>query len=126
MHEALEKNQFKVYCQPIVDGFSKEVVSAEALIRWNHPQYGIIAPNIFIPIMEKTGFIVEIGKFVFKEVLKQQKRWELFRFKAIDVAINITLLEINAKNFVENVASNYSIIRFTPHLSSLKSQRALP
>ena len=116
IHEALEKNQFEVYFQPIVDGFSKEVVSAEALIRWNHPQYGIIAPNIFIPIMEKTGFIIEIGKFVLEEVLKQQKRWELFKFKTIDVAINITLLEINTKNFVENVAKQLQQHQIDPSL----------
>ncbi len=104
MHEALEKNQFEVYYQPIVDARSKEIVSAEALIRWMHPQYGLIAPYIFIPIMEKTGFIIELGKYVLEEVLKQQKRWELFKFKQIDVAINITLLEVEQKDFVDNVA----------------------
>jgi len=105
MHAALEKNQFEVYYQPIVDAQTKEVVSAEALIRWVHPQYGLIAPFIFIPIMEKTGFIVEIGKYMLQEVLKQQKRWELFKFRQIDVSINITLFEVESKNFVENVAN---------------------
>jgi polar amino acid transport system substrate-binding protein len=116
MHEALEKKQFEVYYQPIIDGFNKEVVSAEALIRWNHPKYGLIAPYIFIPIMEKTGFIIEIGKFVLEEVLKQQKRWELFKFKTIDVAINITLFEINSKNFVENVAKQMQDHQVKPAL----------
>jgi polar amino acid transport system substrate-binding protein len=116
MHQAIEKNQFEVYYQPIIDSYEKEVVSAEALIRWNHPKYGLISPDIFIPIMEKTGFIVELGKFVLEEVLKQQKRWELFKFKKIDVAINITLLEIDAKDFVENVAKQIQHHQVNPSL----------
>jgi len=116
MHEALEKNQFEVYYQPIVESFEREVISAEALIRWNHPKYGLIAPYIFIPIMEKTGFIIELGRYVLREVLKQQKRWELFKFKKIDVAINITLLEINTKNFVENVAKQMQHHQVNPSL----------
>ncbi|HFQ61281.1 MAG TPA: GGDEF domain-containing protein, partial [Epsilonproteobacteria bacterium] len=116
MHQAVEKNQFEVYYQPIIESYEKEVVSAEALIRWNHPKYGLISPDIFIPIMEKTGFIVELGKFVLEEVLKQQKRWELFKFKKIDVAINITLFEIDTKDFVENVAKQIQHHQVNPSL----------
>jgi polar amino acid transport system substrate-binding protein len=116
MHEALEKKQFEVYYQPIVDAKNKEVVSAEALIRWVHPQYGLIPPYIFIPIMEQTGFIIELGKYVLEEVLKQQKRWELFKFKKITVAINITLLEIEQKDFVENVAKQIMYHQVKPEL----------
>ena len=54
-------------------------------------------------MMEKTGFIVELGQFVLEEVLKQQKRWELFKFKQIEVSINMSLLEIETEGFVENV-----------------------
>jgi len=116
MHQALEKNQFEIYYQPIIDAKSEEVVSAEALIRWNHPEYGLIAPYIFIPIMEKTGFIAEIGKYVLEEVLKQQKRWELFKFKQIDVSINITLFEIESKDFVENVEKQLQYHQVDPSL----------
>lgn len=116
MHQALEKKQFEIYYQPIVDGKSEEVVSAEALIRWNHPKYGLIAPYIFIPIMEKTGFIIEIGKYVLEEVLKQQKRWELFKFKQIDVSINITLFEIESEHFVENVEKQLQYHQVDPSL----------
>ena len=89
-----------------------ENISTKLDISVYHTYYN----NFLISVMEKTGFIVEIGKFVFKEVLKQQKRWELFRFKAIDVAINITLLEINAKNFVENVAKQLQHHQIHPSL----------
>ncbi len=116
MHAALEHNQFEVYYQPIVDAKSKEIVSAEALIRWRHPKYGMIRPDIFIPIMEKTGFIVELGKFVLDEVLKQQKRWELFKFREVEVSINLSLLEIETGNFVENVIDRLKYHQANPEL----------
>jgi polar amino acid transport system substrate-binding protein len=103
MHQALEKSEFEVYYQPIVKSIDKEVASAEALIRWNHPEHGMIAPYIFIPIMEKTGLIVELGEYVLEEVLKQQKRWELFKFKQIEVSINLSMIELETGKFVEHV-----------------------
>ena len=116
MHQALSKNEFEVYYQPIVDAQSKEVVSAEALIRWHHPEHGMIGPNIFIPIMEKTGLIVELGKYVLEEVLKQQKRWELFKFRQIDVSINLSLLELESGKFVEYVVQRLAHNHISPEL----------
>ncbi len=116
MHEALKKNEFEVYYQPIVDAKTKEVVSAEALIRWNHPEHGMIGPYIFIPIMEKTGLIVELGKYVLEEVLKQQKRWELFKFKEIEVSINLSLLELETGKFVEYVVQQLAAHQVSPEL----------
>ncbi len=103
MHEALDKNEFEVYYQPIVVAKTQEVVAAEALIRWHHPEHGMISPHIFVPIMEKTGLIVELGQYVLNEVLKQQKRWELFKFKQIEVSINLSLLELETGKFVAHV-----------------------
>ncbi|HIP03199.1 MAG TPA: GGDEF domain-containing protein [Campylobacterales bacterium] len=116
MHQAIEKKQFEIYYQPIIDAKTKEVISAEAFIRWNHPEYGLIPPYIFIPIMEKTGFIIEIGQYVLEEVLKQQKRWEVFKFKQIDLSINITLFEIEGKDFVKNVVEKLKYHNVDPSL----------
>jgi len=116
MHQALEKNEFEVYYQPIVEAITKEVVSAEALIRWNHPEHGLIVPDIFIPIMEKTGFIVALGKYVLEEVLKQQKRWELFKFKQIAVSINLSMLELESGKFVEYVVQQLAHHQVSPDM----------
>jgi polar amino acid transport system substrate-binding protein len=116
MHQALEKNEFEVYYQPIVKSVSQEVVSAEALIRWHHSKHGLIAPYIFIPIMEKTGLIVELGEYVLEEVLKQQKRWELFKFKQIEVSINLSLLELETGKFVEHVSQQLEKHQISPSL----------
>jgi polar amino acid transport system substrate-binding protein len=116
MHEALEKDQFEVYYQPLVDAKEKRVVSAEALIRWRHPKYGMIRPDIFIPIMEQTGFIVELGRFVLDEVLKQQKRWALFKFREIEVSINISLLELETGEFVDHIVERLNYHQANPEL----------
>jgi polar amino acid transport system substrate-binding protein len=116
MHEALEKNQFEVYYQAIVDAKSKEVVSAEALIRWHHPKFGMVPPDLFISVMEKTGFIVELGHFVLNEVLKQQKRWELFKFRQIPISINLSLIELEIGTFVEYVKERIHYHQANPDL----------
>lgn len=116
MHEALEKSEFEVHYQPIIEVKNKEIVAAEALIRWRHPKFGLIPPDAFIPMMEKTGFIVEIGRYVLEEVMKQQKRWELFKFKQIEVSINMSLLEIETEGFVENVTKQLIDHQIDPEL----------
>ncbi|NPA60616.1 MAG: sensor domain-containing phosphodiesterase [Epsilonproteobacteria bacterium] len=103
MHSALKRNEFEIYYQPIVDSKTRKIVSAEALIRWKHPVHGMVRPDIFIPIMEKTGFIIKLGRYIIEEVLKQQKRWELFKFKQVPVSINLSLAELEKENFVQVV-----------------------
>jgi polar amino acid transport system substrate-binding protein len=103
MQQSLDNGEFEVYYQPIVDANSEEVVAAEALIRWRHPKYGFISPDSFIHLMEKTGFIIKLGQFILEDVLKQQKRWELFKFKQITVSINVSMAEIATGKFIENV-----------------------
>jgi len=115
IHQALSKNEFEMYYQPIVDAKTQEVVAAEALIRWNHSEYGMIRPDIFISIMEKTGLIVELGRYVLKEVLMQQRRWKDFKFKQIEVSINLSMLELETGNFVENVAQQLAEYKISPH-----------
>lgn len=116
MQGGLGRGEFEVYYQPIIQVDNKEVVSAEALIRWKHPQYGLIAPDVFIPLMEKTGFIVKLGQYVLDEVLKQQKRWELFKFKQIDVSINVSMVEVATGEFVENVERQLIAHQVNPEL----------
>lgn len=116
IYEAIEKSEFEIYYQPIVRSKDKEVVAAEALIRWKHEKYGYIPPDIFIPILEKSGFIIDLGRYALSEVLKQQKRWEVFRFKSIEVSINMSLLELETEGFVENVSQMLAEHQVAPEL----------
>ncbi len=114
MQSALEKGEFEVYYQPIVRADTHEIVSAEALIRWIHPVHGFIPPDVFISLMEKTGFIIKLGQFVLEEVLKQQKRWELFKFKQITISINVSMVEISTGKFVEHVDKRLAYNQINP------------
>jgi len=112
MRKGFENKEFEVYYQPILDSKTKEIVAAEALVRWNHEKFGLIMPNVFIPLMEKTGFVLELGRYVLKEVLKQQKRWDFFGFKEIEISINVTLIELEKGGFsdaVQEELKNYQI-----------------
>jgi polar amino acid transport system substrate-binding protein len=116
IHTAIGKDEFEVYYQPIVRANDHEVVAAEALIRWKYGEQGYIPPDIFIPMLEKSGFIIELGRYVLSEVLKQQKCWELFKFKPIEVSINTSLLEIESEGFVEYVATKLEEHQVPPEL----------
>jgi len=116
IHHAIDKNEFEVHYQPIIRTKDKEVIGAEALIRWKHEKYGYVPPDIFIPMLEKSGFIIHLGRYVLAEVLKQQKRWELFKFKPIEVSINMSLLEIESEGFVENVSQQLAEHQIAPEL----------
>ncbi len=116
MQGALSNGEFEVYYQPVIKVENEEVVGAEALIRWKHPQYGLIPPDVFISLMEKTGFIIKLGQYVLDEVLKQQKRWELFKFKQIEVSINVSMVEINTGEFVHHVERQLAEHQVNPEL----------
>lgn len=120
MHLALEKNEFEIYYQPIVHSKSQEIASAEALIRWIHPVHGLIPPDAFIPIMEKTGFIIEVGKYILDEVVKQQKRWEVFKFKQINISINVSMIELETGNFFKDVDKKLTENNIDPDLISFE------
>ncbi|CAA6819430.1 MAG: diguanylate cyclase/phosphodiesterase (GGDEF & EAL domains) with PAS/PAC sensor(s) [uncultured Sulfurovum sp.] len=103
IQNALDNNEFIVYYQALVDVKTTNVVGAEALIRWNHPKYGLVSPLEFIPLLEKTGHIIDLGQYILKTVLKQQKSWDIFNFRQIQVSINVSMKEIESKNFVQHI-----------------------
>lgn len=94
---AIDRNEFELYYQPKVDAKSNKIIGAEALIRWNHPKYGIILPNDFIPLAEKNGFINQIGKWVKYTACTQNKAWQDADLAAIPVSINLS-----ASRFLED------------------------
>lgn len=90
MQRAFYDNEFKLFYQPKVDTKTKKIIGAEALIRWQHHSKGLIGPNIFIPLAESTGFILNLGSFVIKESTQAIKRLNDLGFHDLIISINIS------------------------------------
>lgn len=98
MRQALIDNEYELYYQPKTDVVTGEIVGAEALIRWISPEKGFIAPNVFIPLAEENGFIVELGDWVLEEAVRQQLRWEEQGID-IKISINVATKQLLDRNF---------------------------
>jgi diguanylate cyclase (GGDEF)-like protein len=88
LRHALEREQFEVYYQPIIDVPSAQIVGAEALVRWLHPERGMVGPDVFIPVCESTGLIRQLGAFVFATAAHQQAAW---RALGHDLRVSVNL-----------------------------------
>lgn len=91
LYKAVSRNEFELYYQPQVDISSGMIVGFEALIRWNHPERGMIYPGRFIPIAEKTGLILPIGEWVLEQACRQIKEWHELGFPRVPVAVNLSV-----------------------------------
>ena len=85
---ALAAGQFEVYYQPIVELPSRRVVKAEALLRWHHPERGMVSPEVFIPLAEEVGLINEIGEWVFHQVAGQARHWRTAGLDDLPISVN--------------------------------------
>lgn len=98
---ALEKKQFIVYYQPEIDAVTGEIKYVEALIRWKHPDKGMISPMDFIPLAEETGKIPLIGFYVLQEVLDFKNRLKTMGYEKLPISINVSVKQIIEKDFIE-------------------------
>jgi EAL domain-containing protein (putative c-di-GMP-specific phosphodiesterase class I) len=98
----IQSHQFVLHYQPQVNG--KGIIGAEALIRWEHPQRGMISPAQFIPLAEETGLILPIGQWVLEEACAQLKAWEVdAQTRDLKLAINVSALQFRQANFIDQV-----------------------
>lgn len=95
---AIERDQLKVFFQPIIDLASHKVIKAEALLRWFHPQRGMISPAEFIPIAEESGLINEIGDWVFKESALWAQRWSKHIGQTFQISVNKSPVQFQSKS----------------------------
>ncbi len=91
LHRAVENQEFTVFYQPQVNSLTGEVIGVESLVRWLHPEEGLISPNDFIPLAEQTGLIKEIGTFVLKESCRQNKEWQEQAVCELVVSVNCSV-----------------------------------
>jgi EAL domain-containing protein (putative c-di-GMP-specific phosphodiesterase class I) len=102
---ALERDEFTLFYQPKVFLTQKEIAGVEALIRWNHPRYGLISPVEFVPLLEESGLIDEVGIWVIQEACRQQQRWLQNGLPIVKVAVNISARQFEDKNLADVVGA---------------------
>lgn len=118
--DAIKNDEFVLYYQPKVSFHTGKIVGAEALIRWNHPELGLIAPLKFIPLAEVYGFITEIGAWVIKKACKQMYEWNKKDINIENIAINISALQFNDKNLKDYINDTVKSMKLNP--SSLEAE----
>ena len=103
LHTALQKNEFFLNYQPIIDLKDNKIVAMEALIRWQHPKLGLIPPNTFIPVAEATGTIFPIGLWVLRTACAQLKSWHNNNLPLIKISINVSERQLKQTDFVKTI-----------------------
>jgi predicted signal transduction protein with EAL and GGDEF domain len=103
LRDALEQDQFEMHYQPQVETLTGRVVSFEALLRWRHPERGMVSPGEFIPVAERTGQIIEIGEWVLTAVAKQCEAWDTMGLPAFRVCVNISPLQFRRPDLLHYV-----------------------
>ncbi|MGI8551044.1 MAG: putative bifunctional diguanylate cyclase/phosphodiesterase [Dehalococcoidia bacterium] len=107
LRRAVERKELRLYYQPIVELRTGAVVGAEALLRWEHPQRGLISPGAFIPMAEETGIILPIGRWVLEQACKQAQAWQTLPSRAgsapLRVSVNLSARQFQQPDLVEQV-----------------------
>lgn len=106
---AIERNQLELYYQPKVYAKTKQIIGAEALIRWNHPVLGMISPSEFIPLAEKMGLIIDIGKWVIKTACMQNKAWQVANLPLIPISINLSATHFLEKDLITDIMQTLKV-----------------
>ena len=104
IRRGLEQHEFVLYYQPKIDLRTQRVIGAEALVRWRHPQVGLIMPMEFIPLAEETGLILPLGEWVIAEACRQQVIWKQQRGLDLHIAINMSSRQFRQEDLAEKVA----------------------
>ena len=102
LRQALELKQFELYFQPKMDALSLQVTAAEALLRWHHPERGIVSPDVFIPLAERYGLISAIGNWVLEEACSTAARWRE-RGLRMRVAVNFSGYQVREEDLVDRI-----------------------
>jgi diguanylate cyclase (GGDEF)-like protein/PAS domain S-box-containing protein len=105
LFHALEKNEFVMHYQPYFDATTQKISGIEALLRWYSPKFGIVTPDMFIPYLEKTGMIIDVGKWIIQTVCRQIKEWidKGYKTSIVPVFINLSLAQFLQKDLLEFV-----------------------
>jgi len=125
LRHALERNEFRLCYQAKRAIGSGRITGMEALLRWNHPDLGVVAPRHFIPIAEETGMIVPLGRWVLKTACSQNVAWQKAGVPPLNIAVNLTARQFCDEHLLEDVTSILRATGMDPHLLEFEITESL-
>lgn len=105
LRHAIDTEQFDIFLQPKFNARSNSLTGAEALLRWRHPEHGLVSPADFIPVLEDTGLIVPAGRWVLRSVLAISRRWRECGHAGLRIAVNVSARELRQEGFVADISA---------------------
>ena len=114
LRQALDKGEFVLHYQPKLNLASGRVTGAEALIRWNDPRTGLVPPGRFIPILEETGLIYDVGRWALRKAIEDYLRWRASGLAVVRIAVNVSPLQLRNRGFVAEIAQAIGIDAHAP------------
>lgn len=124
LRRALALGQFSVYYQPQLDLRGGRLIGMEALLRWRHPEEGMLAPARFLSVLEQTGLIVEVGEWVLREACARARAWQAAGLPPLRMCVNVSAVELREKNFVYRVAAALEETGLNPNFLELEFTEA--
>ena len=120
LHRALDADQFFLEYQPVVNAATEEIVAVEALVRWRHPERGIVQPMDFIPAAEDSGVLIPIGAWILEEACRQGRAWQRRFGSSLRMSVNISARQLHEKTLVDTVRRILRTTRFDPRSLELE------
>src|SRR5262249_4762788 len=117
---AIDRNEFEVFYQPIVDLELGRVSEFEALIRWRHPLHGLISPNTFIQVAEETGMIIPIGKWILEVACRQTAEWQNFSQFSLSTSVNLSAKQLGHPYLLEQIKHLLDQMELSPRQLKLE------
>ncbi|PQZ49815.1 GGDEF domain-containing protein [Bacillus sp. MYb209] len=120
LHRAIEKNEFFLYYQPQINIETGKIASMEALIRWENKELGSVSPNQFIPLAERTGFIIKLDEWVVHQVCEQIREWLNKGYEVVPIAVNISARHFRSITLIEMITRALNKYDVPPHLLAIE------
>lgn len=114
LYGALEKGEFHLHYQPLVESETGRIVGAEALLRWINDDLGEVSPAVFVPLLEETGLIIPVGEWVLRTACEENTRWQSAHGKHLSVAVNLSAIQLADEQLTEKISHLLASLEFPP------------
>jgi diguanylate cyclase (GGDEF)-like protein len=120
LHGAIDRNELLLHYQPIVDLQSGALSGVEALVRWNHPEFGLLLPEKFISLAQETGLIIDLGRWVLQQACEQARLWHHAGYGSLSISVNISAIEFDQAQFISSISHVLAETGILPELLELE------